>query len=66
MKEVPKMLPLEAIAVLGFLYVFFMVGTLKALRERQAKHGETKIKPKASAAATRLAPKSDQTIGLDG
>lgn len=60
------MLPLEAIAVLGILYVFFMVGTVRGLRARQAKHRETKIKPKASVVATHLAPKSDQVIGLDG
>lgn len=60
------MLPLEAIAVLGFLYVFFMVGTLKALWERQAKHREVRSKPKGDTVAKRLATKSDQAIGLDG
>ena len=59
MKEVLKMLPLEAIAVLGILYLFFMVGTLRALRVRQAKRREIKIKSGASAAASHLAPKSD-------
>jgi hypothetical protein len=29
------MLPIEAIAVLGMLYVFFMVGTLRARRARK-------------------------------
>lgn len=61
MKEVTKMLPLEAIAVLGFLYVFFMVGTLKALRARQAKQREVKSKPKAETVASRLATKSHRS-----
>jgi hypothetical protein len=65
MKEVIEMLPLEAIAVLGFLYVFFMVGTLKALRARQAKHRQVKSKPKAGTVVTRLATKSNQAIGLE-
>ena len=60
------MLPLEAVVVLGFLYVFFMVGTLKALWEKQAKHREVSSKPKADTVAKRLATKSDQAIGLDG
>lgn len=60
------MLPIEAIAVLGFLYIFFMVGTLKALRARQAKHREVKSAPKVGTVARRLTTKSDQAVGLDG
>ena len=60
------MLPLEAIAVLVILYLFFMVGTVRALRAKQTKRREAKIEPKTSAAAARLAPKSDQVVGLEG
>lgn len=40
------MLPLEVIGVLGLLYVFFMIGTVKTLRARSAVRRETKVKPK--------------------
>jgi hypothetical protein len=46
-KEGSEMLPLEAIGVLGFLYLFFMYGTLKALRARKTVHLKAnKAKPK--------------------
>ena len=38
------MLPLEAIGVLGFLYCFFMYGTLKAIRAKKAVRPEAKVK----------------------
>ncbi|MGD8791721.1 MAG: hypothetical protein PVF47_04150 [Anaerolineae bacterium] len=57
------MLPLEAIALLGLLYVFFMVGTLKALWARQASYREDQ--GKAGTVVTHLAMKSDQATGLD-
>jgi hypothetical protein len=60
------MLPLEAIAVLGMLYVFFMVGTLRARRARQPRSREAKIGSGVSAAAIGLALKGDQGIGRDG
>jgi|GEM_PF-2895206 len=37
------MLPLEAIGVLGFLYLFFMYGTLRAIRAKRT------VRPKAKA-----------------
>jgi hypothetical protein len=40
------MLPLEVIGVLGLLYVFFMVGTIKALRAKSAARRPAKIKEK--------------------
>lgn len=40
------MLPLEAIGVLGFLYLFFMVGTVKAIRAKRTVRHEAKVKPK--------------------
>jgi hypothetical protein len=40
------MLPLEVIGVLGLLYVFFMVGTVKALRAKSAVRRAAKIKEK--------------------
>jgi hypothetical protein len=39
------MLPLEVIGVLGLLYVFFMIGTVKALRARSAVRRKAKVKP---------------------
>jgi hypothetical protein len=39
------MLPLEAIGVLGILYLFFMVGTIKALWAKTAVRREAGIKP---------------------
>jgi hypothetical protein len=39
------MFPLEAIGVLGILYLFFMVGTLKALRAKTALRREAGTKP---------------------
>jgi hypothetical protein len=39
------MLPLEAIGVLGFLYLFFMVGTVKAIRAKGTVRHEAKVKP---------------------
>jgi hypothetical protein len=43
------MLPLEAIGVLGLLYIFFMVGTVRALRAKSAVRREAKAKPKPKA-----------------
>jgi hypothetical protein len=40
------MLPLEMIGVLGLLYVFFMVGTVKALRAKSAVRRTAKIRQK--------------------
>jgi hypothetical protein len=45
-KEGSEMLPLEAIGVLGFLYLFFMYGTLEALRAKKTVHLKAKAKPK--------------------
>jgi hypothetical protein len=49
------MLPLEVIGLLGLLYVFFMIGTVKALRARKANQREAKIKRQANNVITRLA-----------
>jgi hypothetical protein len=51
------MLPLEVIGILGLAYVFFMVGTLKALRVKSAERRTAKIreKPFARAMAPELA-----------
>lgn len=55
------MLPLEAIGVLGFLYLFFMYGTLKAIRAK--KTVRPKAKAKAEPAATDTVPATaKQTI----
>jgi hypothetical protein len=40
------MLPLEIIGVLGLLYVFFMVGTVRALLAKSAVRRKAKVKPK--------------------
>jgi hypothetical protein len=40
------MLPLEVIGVLGLLYVFFMVGTVKALRAKSAVRRPAKTREK--------------------
>ena len=40
------MLPLELICVLGLLYVFFMIGTLKAYRAKSAERRRAKVRPK--------------------
>jgi hypothetical protein len=45
-EEECEMLPLEAIGVLGLLYIFFMVGTMKALRAKKA------VRPKAEVRLT--------------
>ncbi len=53
------MLPVEIIGVLGLLYIFFMIGTVKALRAKSAVRRKVKVKPKpkpvARDAATELA-----------
>jgi hypothetical protein len=56
-KEEGEMLPLEVIGVLGLVYVFFMVGTLKVLRAKSAVRRTDKIrdKPLARAMAPELA-----------
>ncbi len=41
------MLPLEVIGVLGLLYIFFMIGTVKALRAKSAVRRKVKVRPKA-------------------
>jgi hypothetical protein len=40
------MLPLELIGVLGLLYVFFMIGTVKAYRAKSAVRRRAKVRPK--------------------
>jgi hypothetical protein len=40
------MLPLELIGVLGLLYVFFMIGTLKAYRAKSVVRRRAKVRPK--------------------
>lgn len=40
------MLPLEVIGVLGFLYIFFMIGTVKVLWAKSAIRRKAKAKPK--------------------
>jgi len=40
------MVPLELIGVLGLLYVFFMIGTIKAYRAKSAVRRRAKVKPK--------------------
>ena len=49
------MLPLEAIGVLGFLYLFFMYGTLRAIRAKRT------VRPKAKAKAE-LEPAGTGTV----
>jgi len=39
------MLPLEAIGVLGFLYLFFMYGTWRAIRARRTVRPKVKAEP---------------------
>ena len=50
------MLPLEAIGVLGFLYLFFMYGNLKAIRAK--KTVRPKAKTKAEPVAIDMAPET--------
>ena len=51
------MLPLEAIGVLGFLYLFFMYGTLRAIRAKRT------VRPKAKAKAkVELEPATADTV----
>jgi hypothetical protein len=54
------MLPLEVIGVLGLLYVFFMVGTVKALRAKSAVRRAAKIgqKPLVRRIATETASRT--------
>jgi hypothetical protein len=40
------MLPLELIGVLGLLYVFFMIGTVKAYRAKSAVRRRAKVRTK--------------------
>lgn len=40
------MLPLEVIGLLGLLYIFLMIGTVKALRAKSAVRRAAKVKPK--------------------
>ncbi len=49
-KEEYKMLPLEVIGVLGFLYIFFTVGTVKALRAKSAVRRKTTVEAKPAVA----------------
>lgn len=49
------MLPLEAIGVLGFLYLFFMYGTLRAIRAKRT------VRPKAKA-KVELEPATADTL----
>jgi hypothetical protein len=44
--EEREMLPFEAIGVLGLLYVFFMVGTVKALRAKKAVRSRAEVRPR--------------------
>jgi hypothetical protein len=51
------MLPLEVIGVLGLLYTFFMIGTVKALRAKSAvrRAAKTKERPPVRRVAPELA-----------
>ncbi len=40
------MLPLEVIGVLGFLYIFFTIGALRAVLAKRAVHRKTKVEAK--------------------
>ena len=40
------MLPLEAIGVFGLLYIFLMVGTVKALRAKKAVRPKARVTPR--------------------
>jgi hypothetical protein len=40
------MLPLEAIGILGLLYIFFMVGTVKPLRAKKAVRPKEEVTPR--------------------
>lgn len=52
------MLPLEVIGVLGFLYVFFMVGTLRAVLAKRAVRRKAKVKPRPKPVVKDLAPEA--------
>jgi hypothetical protein len=49
-KEEYKMLPLEVIGVLGFLYIFFTVGALRAILAKRAVRRQTTVEAKPTAA----------------
>jgi hypothetical protein len=57
-KEGGKMLPIEVIGVLGLLYIFFMVGTVKAVLAKRAVHRKAKVKPKPKPVIKDLAPQT--------
>ena len=50
------MLPLEAIGVLGILYLFFMYGTLRALWAKRTARLKAKAKAELEPAATDTVP----------
>lgn len=43
------MLPLEVIGLLGLLYIFFMIGTVKALWAKSAVRRKARARPKPKA-----------------
>jgi hypothetical protein len=45
-KEEDKMLSLEVVGVLGFVYIFFMVGALRAILAKRAVRRKTTVKAK--------------------
>lgn len=56
------MLPLEIIGVLGLLYVFFMIGTVKALRAKSAVRRPVRAKPKPKPVVKDTTPEPAQPI----
>lgn len=50
------MIPLEVIGLLGLLYIFLMIGTVKALRAKSAVRRKAKVRPKPKAAVRETAP----------
>jgi hypothetical protein len=62
-KEECEMLPIEVIGVLGFLYVFFMVGTLRAVLAKRAVRRKAKVMPRPKPVVKDLAPETvKQTV----
>lgn len=56
------MIPLEVIGLLGLLYIFFMIGTVKALRARRAARRKAKLRPQPKAVVRETTPKPVKPI----
>lgn len=50
------MLPLEVIGLLGLLYIFFMIGTVKAVWAKKAVRRKAKVRPQPKAVARETTP----------